>query len=127
MPKTIDELLAEARARLQRVDPLAAAAILTGGGLVVDIRPAEQRGRDGEIPGAIAVERNVLEWRLAPSSEYRIAELTGPEQEVVIVCALGFASSLAAAALLDLGLVSATDLDGGFESWAASGLPVRRA
>jgi rhodanese-related sulfurtransferase len=127
MPKTIDELLAEARARLQRVDPRAAAAILAGGGLVVDIRPAEQRRRDGEIPGAIAVERNVLEWRLAPSSAYRIAELTGPEHEVVIVCAQGFASSLAAAALLDLGLVHATDLDGGFESWAASGLPVRRA
>jgi len=126
MPKTIDQWLAEARARIQRVDAHAAAAIQACGGLLVDIRPAEQRRRAGEIPGAIAIERNVLEWRLSPASAHRIPELAGPEQPVVIVCAQGFASSPAAATLIDLGVVHATDLVGGFEAWAASGLPVRR-
>ena len=126
MAKTVDQLLSEARSRLKRVNPLAAAAILARGGLLVDIRPGAQRLRDGEIPGAIVVERNVLEWRLDPVSAHRLPEVTGYEQEVVVVCSEGFASSLAAAVLLDLGLVRATDLEGGFQAWAASTLPVRK-
>ena len=126
MPKTIDELLAAARARLARVDPQAAAAIREAGGLLVDIRPAAQRRREGEIPGAIVVERNVLEWRLDPASPHRLAGITGYDHSIVIVCSEGYASSLAAAVLQDLGLWGATDLVGGFRAWAAEGLPVQR-
>jgi rhodanese-related sulfurtransferase len=125
MPKTIDRLLAEARLRLSRVDPRHAAAILSAGGLLVDIRPAEQRRREGEIPGAHIIERNVLEWRLDPASESRLPEIRGYEQEIVVICSEGYASSLAAAVLQDLGLKRATDLAGGFWAWKASGLPTR--
>jgi rhodanese-related sulfurtransferase len=114
---TIDDLLAAARARLPhrvRADELAAA--LARGALVVDIRPSEQRTRDGELDGAAVIDRNVLEWRLDPASPYRIDAVTGYDQEVVIVCNEGYASSLAAATLLDLGLVRATDLDGGYQA-----------
>jgi rhodanese-related sulfurtransferase len=126
MPKTIDQLLTEARARLARVDPHAAAWIRDSGGLLVDIRPAAQRRHEGEIPGAIAVERNVLEWRLDPASPDRLPIVTGYHQPIVIVCSEGYASSLAAAVLQDLGLLGATDLTGGFRAWAAAGLPVQR-
>lgn len=126
MPKTIDQLLAVARARLARVDPHAAASILASGGLLVDIRPAAQRRPEGEIPGAIVVERNVLEWRLDPASPDRLAVVTGYDHTIVLVCSEGYASSLAAAVLQDLGLWGATDLAGGFRAWAAAGLPVQR-
>jgi rhodanese-related sulfurtransferase len=126
MPKTIDQLLTEVRSRLDRVNPYAALALHEDGGLLVDIRPAAQRRREGEIPGALIVERNVLEWRLDPASPYRLAEVTGHDQAIVIVCSEGYASSLAAAVLQDLGLRRATDLDGGFHAWAAAGLPVVR-
>jgi rhodanese-related sulfurtransferase len=126
MAKTIDQLLLDARARLARVDPPKAAAILESGGLLVDIRPAAQRRREGEIPGAVLVERNVLEWRLDPASPDRLSEITGYGHTIVLVCSEGYASSLAAAVLHDLGLAGATDLIGGFRAWAAAGLPVRR-
>jgi rhodanese-related sulfurtransferase len=123
--KTVDQLVAQARSCLDRVDPHGAAAALERGGLLVDIRPTEQRRREGEIEGATVIERNVLEWRLDPSSAHRIAAVTGYDQEIVVVCSEGYASSLAAAVLQDLGFSRATDLDGGFRAWAASGLPVR--
>jgi len=84
---------------------------------VVDIRPVELRERDGEMPGALVVDRNVLEWRLDPTSPHRLAALTGPDQPVVLFCDEGYASSLAAATLRDLGLRRATDLDGGYQAW----------
>ena len=94
------------------------------GALLVDIRPIAQRTADGEIPGALVLERNVLEWRLDPASEHRIPEVAGPEQVVIVVCDAGYASSLAAASLQAVGLPRATDLDGGFQAWRAAGLPV---
>jgi rhodanese-related sulfurtransferase len=115
----IDELLARARARLDRVRPEDLAAEQSLGALVVDIRPVEQRQRDGDLPGAIVIDRNVLEWRLDPESPHRIAEVTGTDQRVIIVCAQGYGSTLAAGTLQDLGLPRATDLTGGFQAWAA--------
>ena len=122
---TIDELLEDARARLLRVTPMEAAAAAETGALLVDTRPVEQRRRDGEIPGALLVDRNVLEWRLDPASDARIPEATDRERPVIVICNEGYASSLAAATLQDLGLVNATDLVGGFQAWRDAGLPVR--
>jgi rhodanese-related sulfurtransferase len=120
----IDRMLDAARARLRRLDPQQAAAAARLGALLVDTRPAEQRRRDGEIPGALIVDRNLLEWRLDPTSPDRIAQITSPDQVVILVCDQGYSSSLAAATLQDLGLRNATDLAGGFAAWAAAGLPV---
>ena len=119
----IDRHLAEARARLRRLDPGQAAAAVQAGALLVDIRPAEQRQREGEVPAALTIERNVLEWRLDPTSSARVAEVSGPDQSVVVLCSEGYASSLAAVSLQALGLWAATDVIGGFRAWAAAGLP----
>jgi rhodanese-related sulfurtransferase len=117
---TIDELLADARRHLDRVSAAALDDEVRAGALVVDIRPAAQRERDGALPGAVVVDRNVLEWRLAPSSEHRIPEATGdPRQRVIVVCNEGYQSSLAARTLQVLGLERATDLDGGYQAWRA--------
>jgi rhodanese-related sulfurtransferase len=114
--RTIDELLEEARRRLDRVEPERLAAEQAAGALVVDVRPLEQRERDGDLPGAVVINRNVLEWRLDPASPNRIPE-TGYDRRIIIVCNEGFSSSLAAAVLQDLGLHRATDLTGGFQAW----------
>lgn len=124
---TIERVLAAARERLERVSPAEAAQLVAAGGLLVDTRPVEQRRREGEVPGALVIDRNVLEWRLDPESDHRIPEVTGYDQAIVVMCSEGYSSSLAAAALQDVGLVRATDLEGGFQAWAASGLPVRAA
>jgi rhodanese-related sulfurtransferase len=124
---SIERVLAAARARLVRVSPAEAARLMADGGLLVDTRPVEQRRREGEVPGALVIDRNVLEWRLDPASDHRIPEVTGYDQAIVVMCSEGYSSSLAAAALQDVGLVRATDLEGGFQAWAASGLPVRGA
>ena len=115
--RSIDEVLAAARARLDRVLPDALEGERLAGALIIDTRPAEQRSRDGELAGAIVIDRNVLEWRLDPASDHRIAEITGYDTRVVIVCNEGYSSSLAAAQLQDLGLHRATDLDGGYQAW----------
>lgn len=119
----IDDLLAAARARLRRLDPLETFVAVERGGVLVDIRPAAQRAEHGEIPGAIVIERNVLEWRLDPRSDARLSFATRYDLEVIITCQEGYTSSLAAASLHDLGLTRATDLDGGFAAWRAAGLP----
>jgi rhodanese-related sulfurtransferase len=120
----LDELVAEARAGLHRLTPAEAATAVTAeGALLVDIRPEAQRKREGEIPGAVIIDRNVLEWRLGPRSEHRIPELRTVDQTIVVFCSAGFASSLAAASLQRIGLRAATDLDGGFLAWEAAGLP----
>jgi len=113
----IDRLLAAARANLQRVPPRDLAKELAAGALVIDIRPSEQRRCDGELPGAITIDRNVLEWRLDPTSPHRIPELDVAGRTVVLVCNEGYASSLAAATLQLLGVTGATDLEGGFQAW----------
>jgi rhodanese-related sulfurtransferase len=120
----IDDLLVRARASLRRVDAHETQRALANGALVVDIRPIEQRARDGHIPGAVVIDRNVLEWRLDPASPNRIANAPAYDQQLIVVCNEGYASSLAAATLQELGLARATDLDGGFQAWAAAGLPV---
>lgn len=113
----IDALLAEARAGLDRVPPYELAAEMAAGAVVVDTRPAEQRRRDGELPGALVIDRNVLEWRLDPTSPHRLPEVSDPDRRVVVVCNQGFSSSLAAATLRRLGLSRATDLAGGYQAW----------
>ncbi|MBP2405542.1 rhodanese-like domain-containing protein [Streptomyces syringium] len=120
----IEELLAAARADLDRLDPAQAAEVQAGGGLLVDIRYAALRERDGTIPGALVVERNELEWRLDPVCDHRAAEASGHDLRVVVICDEGYASSLAAVSLRRLGLRHATDLVGGFQAWRAAGLPV---
>src|SRR5256714_11367633 len=121
---TIDRLLENARGRLKRVTPEEAAAELANGALIVDMRTSEQRERDGRIRGALIIDRSVMEWRLDPTSPDHIAQATSPDVRVIVVCAEGYSSSLAAASLQDLGLVNATDIIGGFEAWKAAGLPV---
>lgn len=125
MTKTIDTILDEARSRLRRLPPHEARSAWQRGALLIDIRPEAQRRREGEISGALLLERNVLEWRLDPTSPDRIPEVASHTQELILVCQEGYASSLAAASLQDLGLVNATDLDGGIAAWAAAGLPFR--
>ena len=90
----------------------------------MDTRPLEQRRRDGAIPGAVVIDRNVLEWRLDPGGAYRISQLRGPEQTVIVICNEGYSSSLAAATLQRLGLANATDVVGGFQAWRDQGLPI---
>jgi rhodanese-related sulfurtransferase len=116
-PSSVDKLLAQARAGLVRVEADQLEAEMVWGALVVDTRPLEQRVRDGALPGAVVVDRNVLEWRLDPTSPHRIPEATGRDLRVIVVCNEGFSSSLAAASLRELGLGRATDLVGGFQAW----------
>ena len=115
---TIDELLAAARTGMPRISPEALADEQVAGALVVDIRPVEQRHRDGELPGALVIDRNVLEWRLAPSSPNRVVDLDD-ERKVIVVCNEGYQSSLAAATLRQLGVDGATDLIGGYQGLLA--------
>jgi rhodanese-related sulfurtransferase len=112
-----DDLVDAARQRIERVDPAGLADFVGSDGLIIDIRPAAQRAEEGEFPGAIVIERNVLEWRLDPNGAHRIAAVRGPDQPVVVVCSEGYASSLAAASLSELGLRRVADLDGGYQAW----------
>jgi rhodanese-related sulfurtransferase len=120
---TIARVLAEARSKLPpRPTSADFPALRARGALIVDIRPLGQRRRDGELPGAIVVDRNVLEWRLDPTSPHQIPEVTGAHQEIVVVCDEGYSSSLAALSLQHLGLHRATDLDGGAQALLLQGL-----
>jgi rhodanese-related sulfurtransferase len=124
-PVGIDELLERVRQGYERVEALDAyAAAEAGEALLVDIRYAALRERDGLIPGALVIERNELEWRLDPRGSHRTPEATSHDLRIVVVCNEGYASSLAAASLHQLGLHRATDLVGGFQAWRAAGLPV---
>lgn len=120
---TVEDLLRRSRDRLRRVDALQAHAEMRAGALLVDIRPDAQRRVEGEVPGALVLERNVLEWRLDPASDARIEEARY-DLRVIVLCSEGYTSSLAAAALHDLGVTRATDLAGGMRAWAEAGLPV---
>ena len=124
--QTIDDLLAAARARLDRLTPTAALAEAAGGAVIVDTRCAEARRAKGVIPGSVHVPLSVLYWRLDPTSGHDDKSLSDRGRRVIIVCADGYSSSLAAATLRDLGFERATDLDGGFNGWAAGGFPVER-
>ncbi len=117
-------VLATARAGLHRLTPAETVAAVARGALLVDTRTESQRREQGELPGALVVDRTVLEWRLDPTGDHRIPEATGPDVEVVVVCRQGFSSSLAAASLRAVGLARATDMVGGVEAWVAAGLPL---
>jgi rhodanese-related sulfurtransferase len=119
----IDDILAAARTRLDRLTPEAAHVANRQGAVLVDIRPAAQRACNGEIPGALVIERNVLEWRFDPRSAARLPIADRYDLPVVIFCQEGYTSSLAAAALQDIGLHRATDVAGGFAAWRLAGLP----
>ena len=116
---SVNEMLQAARERIVRIGPEDLEAFQVQGGLVIDIRPAAQRAEEGELPGAVVVERNVLEWRLEPWGEHAIEKVDGYRTPVVIVCSEGYASSLAASALVDLGYQFAGDVIGGFKAWAS--------
>jgi rhodanese-related sulfurtransferase len=126
LPVTVDQLLDAARRPLRRLAPAQAHEALRDGAVLVDIRSDLQRERDGVVPGARYVPRNVLEWRCDPASPHRDPELARRDVLLVLMCNEGYQSSLAAATLQDLGLRKATDLEGGFQAWRAAGLPVEK-
>ena len=124
-PRTIDELIEEAWQQLRRLEPLEALEAQRRGAVLVDIRPQADRDREGLLPGALVVERTVLEWRFDPACESRL-DIASYDLEVVLVCNEGYSSTLAALSLQQLGVARATDMVGGFRAWAALGLPVQR-
>ena len=124
MPKTVDQLLAEARARLERVTAEQAHAEQQDGALLIDTRTYEQRREVGSVPGAIVLDRTVFEWRLDPASPSHLPEVRDHGARIIVLCRQGYSSSLAAASLQELGLHRATDVVGGVEAWIASGLPI---
>jgi rhodanese-related sulfurtransferase len=123
---TVEEMLARARARLDRVAPEEAAAEVESGAVLIDIRSEPQRERDGVVPDALYFPRNVLEWRCDPQCEARDPRVGGTDRRVIVMCDAGYQSSLAALSLQELGFDRATDLEGGFQAWRAAGLPVER-
>ncbi len=122
MPSRIDAVLDAARARLQRIEAVDVPAAVQRGGLLVDIRPGWQRAAEGDVPGALVIERNHLEWRCDPTSDARIPEAVGDDVEWIVLCSQGYTSSLAAAALHDLGLHRATDVIGGYQALKSAAL-----
>jgi rhodanese-related sulfurtransferase len=120
---TVEELLAEAAAEIDRLTPVEALEAAQEGGLLIDIRPVEQRRRDGLVPGAAIVDRNVLEWRLDPEGEHRDPDLAHRERRIVLICNEGYQSVLAAATLRRFGLDSCDVIDG-VQGWMAAGLPL---
>ena len=118
----IDRALAAARARLQRLPAGQGPAALSRGAILVDIRPAAQRAAEGEVPAALVIERNVLEWRCDPTSDARLPQAVDDDVEWVLLCSQGYTSSLAAAALVDLGLHRATDVIGGYQALSDAGV-----
>jgi rhodanese-related sulfurtransferase len=126
--RSIDDVLAAARRRLVRLTPAEAYREFSeGDGLLVDIRPQALRAAEGEVPGSLIIERNVLEWRFDPAGEARLSQATGYDLRVIVLCSEGYTSSLAAASLHDLGLLRATDVAGGYRAWRAAGLPTTGA
>jgi rhodanese-related sulfurtransferase len=124
--KTIDDLLEEARGRLDRLEPRRAYEAMKEGAILVDTRARDLRERDGSIPGALELPLSVLEWRVDPDSEHRDDSVASLDAHLILICAHGYSSSLAAARLQDMGFLRATDVIGGFEAWASEGLPVAR-
>jgi rhodanese-related sulfurtransferase len=122
--QTIHDLLARTRARYRRLTPAEAFAAMRAGALLIDIRTDTQRRRDGEIPGALVIDRTVLEWRVDPASGSTHPAIGGLDAPLILLCAQGYSSSLAVGTLLDLGASRVTDIVGGFEAWRAAGLPV---
>jgi rhodanese-related sulfurtransferase len=116
--------VARSRAGVTRLTPTQAQDASLAGALLIDTRTESQRCEHGELPGAIVIDRTILEWRLDPISPARIPEATDTDVQVIVVCQQGFSSSLAAASLRRIGLHRATDVIGGFEAWRDAALPV---
>jgi rhodanese-related sulfurtransferase len=125
--RTVNDLLAASRSRIERLEPHAALAAAEDGAVVIDTRCLEQRRETGVIPGSVHVPLSVLYWRLDPASGFEDPSLADPGRQVILVCAHGYSSSIAAATLRDLGFARASDIDGGFEAWQAAGLPIEAA
>lgn len=125
MPSRIDALLDAARATLERIEAKDVPDALARGALLVDIRPAAQRAREGEVAAALIIERNVLEWRCDPTSDARLPEAVGDDVEWIVLCSEGYTSSLAAAALRELGLHRSTDVVGGYQALKSAGVLIR--
>ena len=121
MSSRVEQILVRARARLNRLDVAEVSVALARGAILLDIRPAAQRAFEGPLPGALVIERNVLEWRCDPTSDVRLPQATGDDVEWVVICSQGYTSSLAAAALHDLGLYRATDVVGGYQALVQAG------
>ncbi len=121
--RTLDELLDQARARIERLEPAEAWAAAQAGALLIDIRADADRERDGIVPGSLHIPRTVLEWRVATDSSWRNPSVGGLDRQLVLICDHGFSSSLAAATLVELGFARAGDVVGGFEAWREAGLP----
>ena len=124
---TVNDLLAASRARIERLEPRAALAAAEAGALIIDTRCAEQRRETGVIAGSVHVPLSVLYWRLDEASGFEDPRLKDPGRQLILVCAHGYSSSIAAATLRDLGFARASDLEGGFEAWQAAGLPIEAA
>jgi rhodanese-related sulfurtransferase len=124
MTSRIDKVLDDARARLDRLQAKDVPAALQRGAVLVDIRPQAQRDREGHVPDALVIERNVLEWRCDPTSDAKIPEAVGDDVDWVVLCSEGYTSSLAAASLVDLGLHRSTDVVGGYHALKAEGVLV---
>lgn len=124
--RTIDDLLVAARRRIDRLSPEQARLEVSDGAILIDTRCQELREAEGVVANSIPIALSVLYWRLDPASEHKDPRISDPSQRVILMCAHGYSSSLAAATLRDLGFERATDIDGGFEAWAAAGLPVER-
>jgi rhodanese-related sulfurtransferase len=122
--RTVHELVEQAAARVERLEPVHAHAAMRAGAALVDIRSDSARKRDGIVPGSLHVPRTVLEWRLDPASAWRSPHAPTPDDKIVLLCDHGFSSVLAAATLVDLGFTRAADVVGGFEAWREAGLPV---
>jgi rhodanese-related sulfurtransferase len=124
MPRSVDDLLGAARSRYERVDAVTAAREVRTGALLIDTRPEPYRRRRGEVPGALTIGLDVLEWRLDPQSPWKIPQVTDHDTRIILLCREGYSSSLAVGRLLDLGLHRATDVVDGVDGWAAAGLPL---
>ena len=122
--RSADDLVEEARLSIDRVSAERAFELAAAGALLIDIRPAAQRAAHGGVPGALIIERNVLEWRLDPTGDFRLPEVTDHTRKLIVLCQQGYASSLAAASLAALGYTRPADVIGGFDAWAKAGLPV---
>jgi rhodanese-related sulfurtransferase len=126
-PQTLERLLAEAADRIERRSARDAYAAMQAGALLVDIRSSEDRERDGVVPGSLHIPRTVLEWRVAPDSDWRSPHVGGLDREIILICDHGDSTVFATATLLDLGFTKASDVIGGFLAWKAAGLPVASA
>jgi rhodanese-related sulfurtransferase len=121
--RTLEDLLEEARARIERLEPADAHTASEQGALLVDIRSESERERDGVVPGSLHIPRTVLEWRLDPDSPWRTPHVEGLDSRIVLLCDHGCSSVLAAATLVELGFTNAGDVAGGFAAWREAGLP----